>query len=60
MPRVSTAAAFDGAPYGGGARNCDMLVSTKGVTVLPHCEASAKPPVPKKSKAGVLNGGVNW
>jgi hypothetical protein len=31
---VSTAAAFDAAPYGGGARNCDALVSTNGATVF--------------------------
>src|ERR1700681_1060923 len=55
---VCTAAALDAAPYGAAGRNCDALMITNGVTVLPQFDASAKPPVPKKSKPGVLKGKV--
>jgi len=55
---VCTARVFDAAPYGGAARNCDALAMTNGVTVAAQFDASANPPVPKKSKAGVLNGNV--
>jgi hypothetical protein len=58
---VSTAAALLAAPYGRGARNCDALATTKGSTVDPQIEASAKPPVPGKIKVkgGPSNGAVN-
>src|SRR3954471_15837190 len=55
---VITAAALEAAPYGAGARNCVVLWTPNGFTTLPHSEASANPPVPKKSKPGVLNGKV--